>query len=104
MYCQNCGKEIDENATICMQCGVLVNSADTYSESMVSTSPKSKWLSLILAILLGWLGIHRFYAGKIFTGILWLLTFGVFGIGWLIDVIIILCGEFHDSNGLPIDN
>ena len=39
----------------------------------------------ILLTFLGLFGIHRFYLGKILTGLLWLVTGGVFGIGWLYD-------------------
>lgn len=64
---------------------------------------KKNWLvTLLLAIFLGGLGVHRFYVGKIGTGVLWLLTGGVFGIGWLVDVIMILVGAFKDSNGQAI--
>jgi TM2 domain-containing membrane protein YozV len=62
-------------------------------------SKKSRTTTLILCILLGWLGIHRFYVGKTGTGILWLLTGGIFGIGWLIDFIMILVGSFTDKAG-----
>ena len=48
---------------------------------------------------LGYLGIHRFYVGKIATGILWLVTGGIFGVGWLIDLILIAAGRFRDYLG-----
>jgi len=58
--------------------------------------------TLILCILLGWLGVHRFYAGKIGTGILMLLTLGAFGIWTLVDLIMIATGVFKDGDGRPI--
>ena len=64
---------------------------------------KKSWsVTLLLAIFLGELGIHRFYAGKIWTGILWLLTAGVFGIGWIVDIIMICTQTFTDNKGKPI--
>ena len=44
-------------------------------------------------------GAHRFYAGKIGTGILQLCTFGGFGLWWLFDLITIASGEFRDGDG-----
>ena len=60
---------------------------------------KSKITALLLCIFLGGLGVHRFYVGKIGTGIVWLLTGGVFGIGWLVDIIMIAVGKFKDKQG-----
>lgn len=60
--------------------------------------------ALLLCLLLGGLGAHRFYAGKIGTGVLMLLTLGGLGIWSLIDLIMIATGNFKDSNGLPIKN
>lgn len=65
-------------------------------------SPKSKWLDFFLALFLGSLGIHKFYEGKIFSGILYLFTFGLFCIGWIADVILIPLNKATDKNGLPI--
>ena len=56
----------------------------------------------VICLLVGVFGAHRFYVGKIGTGILMLLTFGGFGIWYLVDLVLILCGEFTDKNGNKI--
>ena len=60
--------------------------------------------TLLLALFLGGLGVHRFYVGKIGTGILMLLTLGGLGIWALIDLIMIAIGSFKDKNGLHVKN
>jgi TM2 domain-containing membrane protein YozV len=58
------------------------------------------WATMLLfSIFLGVFGIHRFYAGKIGTGVLWLLTGGLLGIGWIIDILLILTYNFLDADG-----
>lgn len=71
--------------------------------SMASgNSEKSFVTTLILCVLLGGLGIHRFYVGKTGTGILMLLTLGGLGIWSLIDLIVIATQNFTDSQGFKI--
>lgn len=75
-YCLNCGHAFEDdfdaiNKKIQMQTGVWCN----------------KYVSLLLCVFLGCIGAHRFYEKKIGTGILYLFTFGLFGIGWFVDII-----------------
>lgn len=65
-------------------------------------SQKKKMVALLLCIFLGYFGIHRFYVGKVGSGVLYCFTGGVCGIGWLIDIFMILCGSFKDEFGLPL--
>ena len=68
----------------------------------VMPSGKSKTVTLILCIFLGYIGVHRFYTGKIGTGILYLLTGGIFYIGWIVDIIKIATGSYRDGNNRPL--
>lgn len=115
-FCPECGARLENGR--CPSCGyaeaaqqqnyqqppqpvqqpIIINNNVTGGYPTVS--PKSKWSAFILCLLLGELGIHRFYVGKVGTGILYLLTVGLFGIGWLIDLIMILTGSFKDNAGL----
>ena len=69
-----------------------------------ATSDKDWTTLLILSLLLGSLGIDRFYAGRIGLGVLKLITFGACGIWSLVDLILVATGKFVDENGLPIVN
>lgn len=67
-------------------------------------SPKSRLAAALLAWFLGVLGIHRFYVGKVGTGILMLVTLGGLGIWALIDFIVILVGSFKDKEDRRLIN
>jgi TM2 domain-containing membrane protein YozV len=65
----------------------------------VNVSPKSRLVAMLLCFFLGALGVHRFYVGKIGTGLLMLFTLGGFGLWLLIDLILIVTGSFKDKEG-----
>ena len=68
-------------------------------------SPKSRLAAALLAFFLGAFGIHRFYVGKIGTGVAIIVTFGgFFGIWPLIDLIMILVGSFKDKQERYVAN
>ena len=126
MYCTKCGAQIDNQAIVCPNCGVgthnynsQVRSAQGYAQPIVINNnntntnmntggyagagvQKSKWTAFLLCFFLGWLGAHRFYVGKNGTGIIWLLTVGLSGVGVFFDLIFILIGSFRDKSGMPL--
>lgn len=121
MFCQKCGKEIDDQAIICPGCGVatsnhipqatqspaapqiIINNTNTNTNTAgFSYIQKNKWTAFILCFLLGYLGVHRFYVGKSGTGLIWLFTGGLMGIGYVVDLILILTGAFRDRAGQPL--
>lgn len=65
-------------------------------------SPKSRLAAFLLCAFVGVFGVHRFYVGKIGTGILMLVTLGGLGIWSLIDLILICVGSFRDKDGLRV--
>lgn len=116
-FCQHCGAEIDADVIVCTKCGkqvgelhqsvqqpqILINNANTNTNMGGMPYPyKSKTVALVLAIFLGMFGIHRFYVGKGGTGIIWLCTAGLFGIGWVADIVMIAIGGFRDKARMPL--
>jgi len=96
IFCSTCGEKMAPTAGACPKCGAPNASAKG------RTSEKTWIAALLLCFFLGIFGIHRFYVGKIGTGILQLLTFGGLGIWALIDFILIIIDNFKDANGLPL--
>ncbi len=69
---------------------------------MENTSEKGFVPTILLCFFLGALGVHRFYVGKIGTGILQLVTLGGLGIWAMVDFIMVVCGKFTDGEGNTI--
>lgn len=68
-----------------------------------ASGPKSQIIALILVIVVGGLGVHRFYLGYTLIGVIQLLTAGGCGIWWLIDLIRIITGDLGPADGSSYD-
>ncbi len=78
---------------------------DGYEEQPApAISERSRTVALILATVGGVFGFHRFYAGRVQTGIAMAVTFGGLGMWWLYDMVTIIAGEFRDAEDLPLRN
>ena len=68
-----------------------------------SSTTSKDWLTLfLLTFFVGILGVHRFYTGKIGTGFLMLITLGGFGVWFLVDLILVVTGQFTNKEGQKI--
>jgi hypothetical protein len=97
IICSACQKEISHEAKTCPHCG-----QPSPDKPVGYVSPKSRAAAALLCLFLGCFGIHRFYVGKIGTGILQLITLGLFGIWAFIDLVFILVGSFRDKENRPL--
>lgn len=105
-FCEHCGSLIARAAVVCPACGcqvamfqqpqqaqqpIIINNNNVNQMNLPgivpSGKPKAKWVAFLLCLFCGYLGAHRFYEEKIGTGILYLCTGGLFGIGVFCDLI-----------------
>ncbi len=107
-FCKHCGEKIPEDAVICTKCGrqvekigsdndrqIIINNSNSNVNTNVNRVSGggraiNKWVAFVLCLFLGCLGAHKFYEGKIGMGVIYLLTGGLCGIGWIVDCILIL--------------
>lgn len=101
MYCKNCGAVIEDSAVACSKCGTLTGINGNLS---LAISDKKRLVAFFLCFFLGGFGAHRFYVGKIGTGIVMLFTVGGLGIWSFIDWIMIIAGKFTDKDGRVVSN
>lgn len=106
MFCSKCGKEIDNEAIVCIHCGCATNN---------TTSQKSMLVALLLWFFFGCFGAHRFYVGDTQSGsamcALWILgwltciiVIGfipllVVSIWWFIDLFSLISGDIKPKDG-----
>lgn len=110
--CPNCAEAIQASDTICTHCGHELeikedikvyqedNESNRYEQEQDASNPFSaflrkrgpynKWIALILCFFLGVFGAHKLYEGKIGMAILYLVTGGLCGIGWVLDLIALI--------------
>lgn len=110
-FCKHCGGKIPEAAVVCTLCGcqveemkhteqpnIVINNSNNNVNSNINANvagtmgvrTRNKWVAFFLCLFLGVFGAHKFYEGKVGTGILYLFTGGLFCIGWFIDCINLL--------------
>tara|TARA_B100000212_G_scaffold163118_1_gene122748 strand:- start:201 stop:521 length:321 start_codon:yes stop_codon:yes gene_type:complete len=79
---------------------------DSQKEKLLDSSTKTSsidWLALfLLTFFVGVLGVHRFYVGKIGTGVLMLITLGGLGVWFLVDLLLVVTGQFTNKDGQKI--
>ena len=116
MYCKaDLGNVLDEAKQSAASATPTINITNTNDSvntnantnvvgGMYGAPRKSKMVALILCILgfFGFAGLHRMYVGKVGSGALYFITYGICVIGTVLDLISILSGGFRDSYGQPL--
>ena len=65
-------------------------------------SRDSYLVAVVLVLFFGFLGAHRFYAGRNTTAVIQAATLGGFAVWWVVDIFVVLAGRLRDRQGLPI--
>ena len=101
MYCKFCGNRIADDCVVCSECGkqlkelkaetpnIANNQNSEPQKVVVYRKVVNKWVALVLCIVLGVFGAHKFYENRVKIGLVYLCTLGFFGVGWIIDILLI---------------
>jgi len=74
-----------------------------YADYPREIDPRSRFAAVaVLLLCFGFMGFHRFYCGRIVTGTLWFFTGGLFGVGYVLDIVLLFTGRFKDGKGNPV--
>lgn len=120
-FCKYCGSTISFDAVVCPQCGrqvemlqggnyqqnnyqqnnTYINNMNVNNNNISGVSNKSRSVAGVLCAIgfFGCAGLHRLYTGHILSGLLYMFTYGLCGIGTIVDLIKLLQGNFTDKNG-----
>ena len=124
MKCSNCGGPREANDRFCIYCGTAFDDAAQQNKQEIhihyhqeqtphyqlehiyapveKRSSRSRFVALLLCLFLGIFGVHKFYLGKHGMGILYLFTYGLFSVGWMIDLLILIFGNPKDKEGYRV--
>lgn len=113
-YCKFCGGIIPFDSVVCTQCGrqveqlrgnyqqnnMYINSININNDTNIRSNKSRSLAGVLCAIgFFGISGLHRLYTGHIASGLLYFFTYGLFGIGNIVDLVRILQGTFTDKTG-----
>lgn len=102
-YCPNCGSPVNGDTNFCPNCGNRLSTPAPSQPARETINNDDRWLiTLLLCVLVGSLGVHRFYTGNILTGVLMLITLGGCGIWTIVDIVMIAGNTYRDGDGKPL--
>lgn len=107
VFCPDCGSPMAAEDRYCPACRWDAQYPEGRAQRGLPASPrnlgppsdKNRMTTLLLCVFGGFFGLHRFYVGRVGSGVLWLMTLGVLSVGWIYDLVMIATGEFADDQG-----
>jgi TM2 domain-containing membrane protein YozV len=107
VFCPDCGAPMAADDRYCASCRWDAQNPENPAGRGLPSSPrnlgppsdKSRMTTLLLCVFAGFLGLHRFYVGRVGSGVLWLASFGLLSVGWIYDLVMVATGEFVDDQG-----